>query len=329
MWTICLACVLAFVTASPQAEGKSQLPDGPGVLAPAESVRANLAEAEREIGLAESLLSDGNADEARAAVQTARRKLAQARDGLRVIEVENGQRSKPVQAKLIQLVEDKLAEAEKESVKVNSLLNNGETVKARATLQAARQRLEEARDGHRLIENLSSRLRVFLSNSEDLSVLKVRILSTRTRIPHPSQLAEETAPHLKDDPRWRRIEVIAGSVYRLFHVDRIKNVDAEILEVDTVGKRYAARTVRGKQFPSEKRRDLRQGGMIELEHDPPDTGVGQMDEGRNYWIAITPPIASKAIPRAIGALGRTRIVFAMPTEQIETSPGGKRGPRSF
>ena len=118
-------------------------------------------------------------------------------------------------------------------------------------------------------------------------------------------------------------------MYRLFHVDRIKNVDAEILEVDTVGKRYAARTVRGKQFPSEKRRDLRQGGMIELEHDPPDTGVGQMDEGRNYWIAITPPIASKAIPRAIGALGRTRIVFALPTEQIETSPGGKRGPRSF
>jgi hypothetical protein len=278
----------------------------PVVSGRARAAHAELAESEKEIGRAESFLNADRADEARAALQAARRDQERARDELRPIETLR--REEPVQAALIDLVRAKLASAGGEVARAGNLLDEGEAVEARAALRSARRLQEEARDGLRIIEDLPSRLRIYLSSPEDLSVIKVRILNARPSIPYPS------FPQAPDDPRWRSYESVLRGAYRLLGAERYKIVGAEVLEVRTVGKRYAGRTLRGKQFPSRLREDLRRGDAMELNNDAPETGVEPLEEGRAYWIAITPPIASKGIPRAIGSFGRNRIVFAIPAE---------------
>jgi hypothetical protein len=46
-----------------------------------------------------------------------------------------------------------------------------------------------------------------------------------------------------------------------------------------------------------------------------DTGVEKLTVGRDYWLAITPPNAFKAIPREYGTGEHTVIVFAIPARE--------------
>jgi hypothetical protein len=222
---------------------------------------------------------------------------------------------RPVEATLIELVRARLAEAAQDIGRAESLLDKGNVVDARRALQAARQSQEDARVGLRAIETLPTRLQGYLSVTRDLSIVKVRAVDARPSF--PVEVPEELRADLRAAGKEQDAQAFVGMVrllgdvfapeYRLF-----QDIDAEILEAHTVGKRYASQTVRGRQFPAQKRADLPAGGTIELHSSPPTTGVGTLQEGQDYWVAITPPIAAKAIPREIGALGRTWIVFAMP-----------------
>ena len=60
-----------------------------------------------------------------------------------------------------------------------------------------------------------------------------------------------------------------------------------------------------------KRDRLLNGVTIELENSP-DRDVGKLVPGKEYWLAITPPNAHKALPREAGTGDHTTIVFAVP-----------------
>ncbi|MEW6743203.1 MAG: hypothetical protein AB1486_10640 [Planctomycetota bacterium] len=210
---------------------------------------------------------------------------------------------KPVEVTLIGLIGTKIAEAAQQIRRAENLLNQGDVAEVRVALHDARRSQEEAQDGLRLIESLASRLRVYLSVMEDLSVIKARILRATQSFPDPSDLP---------DP-WERAILGFADLVLPGSVRDTQNIEAEILELAAIGKRYASRTRMGKRLPCQQRNDLHPGGTMELLGSRPD--IGRFEEGQDYWLAITPPIAFKFIPREVGAEGRTVIVFAMRAEK--------------
>jgi hypothetical protein len=70
----------------------------------------------------------------------------------------------------------------------------------------------------------------------------------------------------------------------------------------------------GRRFRFEKRRDLEPGRTIELhlwEDRNRFPGVRGLEEGHEYWLAIPPPVALKALPSMHGSSRRTWIKFVM------------------
>jgi hypothetical protein len=206
---------------------------------------------------------------------------------------------------LMSIARTKIIEADNEIQRAERLLEDGKYTDAQSALKNAISVQSKALHGLKLIENLPARLHFYYySKIEDLSVLKIRVLKARPK--------NSESNNSDVDIRVRIFIKIADFILK---GNYFQDINAEIIDITNVGKRYASETRKGKEFPNDLRQDLSKGEILDLENDAPQTGVDQLVEGREYYIAITPPIASKGIPRAEGAMGRTRIVFAIQAEQ--------------
>lgn len=217
-----------------------------------------------------------------------------------------------LQATLIGLVRGRLAEAEEEMARTQSLLAEGKSVEARDALHATRERVKDAQEALRLIVNLGLRLRTHEACPEDLSIIRARITDARPKFPVEPDKALGLA--LLSALRLTR---------QFFRMDEFQAIDAEILEVHTVGKRYPTGTDSGRKFPSKKREDLFVGALLELNNWPFEEDTGQLEKGLEYWLAVTPPIVLKSIPGLFEVEGGSRIAFAMRVESVPHSPRGQ------
>jgi hypothetical protein len=211
-----------------------------------------------------------------------------------------------VQATLLEVIRARIAEDAQELQRCETLLAEGKVAAARAALAAARTGQEETREALRPIANLAGPHRWVIG---DLAVVRARIVRT---LPVPMKLDVSDL----EDPRDRALfgtlhgigQLVAGAL-------GFQWLEAEVLEVRGAGSRYASRTRMGRQHPGQKRDDLAGGRKVELESSAPDTGVGRLQEGREYWLALTPRNAHKALPKEAGTGDHTMIVLAIPVKE--------------
>ena len=79
-------------------------------------------------------------------------------------------------------------------------------------------------------------------------------------------------------------------------------------------RRHAFATAYGRRFPFEKRRDAEPRESMELHlwmEAENFRDFEELEAGQTYWLAVTPPIALKSLPRAAGESGRSWITFVM------------------
>ncbi len=182
---------------------------------------------------------------------------------------------------------------------------------ARPALEAAKRSEGEVRLAIRWFERLMREDR--RSSIDELSLVRAKVVSA-----HPSFDLEGKSPLDEiEDPVERAL--IRG-MHRLtdlaLRADEVyaQEIEALIVEAPAVGNRYAFATSRWREFPTEKRRDLDAGQTVELhlwEQWRFFPGVRGLEEGAEYWLAVTPPLALKGIPRRVGESGRTWVVFAL------------------
>lgn len=211
---------------------------------------------------------------------------------------------KPIGAKLIELIARELATAEERATLAERALAEDKAEEARAALEGIRRSQEQAQQGLRWIRKLSGKelMEGRLSVIEDLSLIKARIARALPEFELPVD------PDPAHGVFGRVSERLRDGLFAQY-------IEAEVLEPNTVGSRFASGTEMGRRAPSEKRHDLEPGRTIELhlwERRNDFPGLEGLEEGRQYWLAITPPLALKAIPRMAGTMGRTWIAFAMP-----------------
>ena len=95
------------------------------------------------------------------------------------------------------------------------------------------------------------------------------------------------------------------------------DIDAQVLEALVIGPAYRPNTIAGIFNPDEKRNSLLPGRSINLNYgDDPAyptryVSMDQDDEGKEFWLVISPPLAIKGITRMRGRSGRSGIVFAI------------------
>jgi hypothetical protein len=205
---------------------------------------------------------------------------------------------------LVKLTRGKLVESDQHLARAEDLLGDGRSEAAHAAIQLARRNLQDAEDGFRWIGRLGTRLHEFRLAIGDVSLVKARIIAERPMYPSP----ETRDAGLRAANRLTRFVVRVGLDR---DVDKYQRLHAELVEIGLVGKRYPSGSQMRERFPAQIREDLVVGASLELKS---DGQVRMLDAERDYWIAITAPVALKAIPRAIGAMGSNWLVFALPAE---------------
>ncbi|MEW6745210.1 MAG: hypothetical protein AB1486_20855 [Planctomycetota bacterium] len=220
--------------------------------------------------------------------------------------------------KVIELIEQEFARAEEHTSRAEMLLTDGKTDEARAAIHASLRSQEELQQGVQWIQRLTGEelMKLHLSVIEDLSLVKVRVVHARPEFDLDPDLSE--IPDPADREAARSIERLNELAAReLFGVDPFAQyIEAQIVETHTRGSRYAFGTDMGRQFHFEKRHDVDAGRTIELhlwEDKNTFPGIRGLEEGQEYWLALTPPLALKFFPRRSGQSGRTWITFVMPS----------------
>jgi len=200
-----------------------------------------------------------------------------------------------VLTKLIQLLQRRQARATRHARRAESQLKEGKLVEARVALRSAQHDLEEVQRGVRWLEKTLPR---WNDDAKYLSLIRARIVRERA---HIEALSEGASPLVRAYGRF------VGRLFEAYGQD----VDARILEAHAVGRRFDPQTIMGRLFPSRKRRDLGAGQDVQLNNVPKETHIRQLNEGQEYWLVITPPLAIDAVPRAVGSSGRSNVVFAL------------------
>lgn len=221
-----------------------------------------------------------------------------------------------VVAKVLQRIEREHARAAQEIGRARTLLTRGDLVAATEHLHAARLAQEEVRGGDAWIRRLVRDHGVIqhMAVIEDLSFVRARVVKARRDL--QVDLSELPA---KDRALIRVLNRVAlGILGRVlggptsFDEVVLQEIGARIAEIHTVGSRYARKTLWGKRFPFQKRRDLTPGATVELHYWKLKKGsIRELREGREYWLVLTPPLALKDPPRIAGQSGRTWIDLAL------------------
>ncbi|MBI1851310.1 MAG: hypothetical protein HYR85_13300 [Planctomycetes bacterium] len=219
--------------------------------------------------------------------------------------------------KLFELIEQESTRARQSTSRAEALLADGKTDEARAAALAARRSELEVQQAIFWFRTLTGEalMRKQVSVIEDLSLVKVHVVRTRSEFEidlsnSPDAREREAAPLI---PLLQFAGQIVGR--HVFDMDLFTQaVDARILEGPVVGSRYAFGTDMGRKSPFEKRRDLEPGQTVEIHlwadrFEFPE--VRGLEEGQDYWLVVTPPIALKSLPRKAGEMGRTWITFVM------------------
>ena len=197
--------------------------------------------------------------------------------------------------KLVELMDRKLAGIEEDIRRAEDLLRAGERIGADTALGAARRGMEEARPGLRFIGDVAPR---WDEVSSYFSVIRIRIVEECRGL---ERATRRGAPGARAYARF---------LDRLFYGSLPQVIEAEITEVHAVGKRFFDRTLMGRLHPDQRRGDLHVGDAIRLEGIPRATGIRRFEEGREYWVAIVPPLSRHLFPMLVGSVGPTAIVYA-------------------
>jgi hypothetical protein len=197
---------------------------------------------------------------------------------------------------LTELTKYKLAKVHKDIHRAEGLLTEGKQMEGRAALEEARRSGEEAKSICHFSETLASR---WGELAGVLSVVKIRVLRERRRM---EELGRRSPPAVR---AWERF------VDRVFHQSLAQALNAEVLEVYVVGRKFAPKTLMGRLHPAQKRSDLQLGGRAKLYQIPRVSGVKSFEVGREYWVALAPAQAIDAIPRLIGGGNQSEIIFSV------------------
>jgi hypothetical protein len=220
--------------------------------------------------------------------------------------------------KVLDLIEPEFARFEAHTRRAEASLMVGNLDEAGAAIRSALRSAHEARQGVRWLQELTGEelMGRHLSVIEDLSLLKVRVLSPRRELDPVQALADsrDTADQARGKEalgRLMRITVGALGFPEMF----AQSIEAQVLEAHTVGSRYAFGTRNGRRSAFEKRPGLERGRTVEVHlwmEKKVFPGVEGLQSGEECWVAVTPPVALKALPRAAGdESGRTWVTFVM------------------
>ena len=222
--------------------------------------------------------------------------------------------------KILELIEQGIARSEENLIRSRSLLAHGNSGEAHTALEMALQSQVEVHQGLYWIYRLTGEELMKKHNSinEDLSLIKVRVvnavpaldLSVLFNTAFERKTSKLIQGRVKD-----AVEDMIGDV----GVEHFQRIRAEILETHTVGSRYAFGTKMGRRYPLEKRSDVEPGQIIDVslwEYKDTFPGIIVLERGKEYWLAITPPLALKSIPRMQGESGRFWITFVMPSNGL-------------
>jgi hypothetical protein len=216
----------------------------------------------------------------------------------------------------IDRLDEAIASAAASLDSVEPLIEAGSREPATAALARARRIDDALEQGLLWMRKLRGEpsMREHLCVVEDLSLVRVRV----TRVRPEFEVGPDAAGG--EDRRARLLipllQWAGGIVMRhVFDMDVLDQVvECRILEAPTAGSRYAVGTEMGKRHPLEERGDVQLGKTVEVHlwidrnSDPTLEGL---EEGEEYWLALTPPLALKPIPRKSGNDGRTWVAFAM------------------
>jgi len=203
-----------------------------------------------------------------------------------------------IRSQVIELIGREMASVDELMTCAVQLLDDGQVAEAREMIQEAKQAEAELRRGLRWTQ-------VFATSSPEaahcLSLVKVAVVRAR---PHAERISENGSPEARD---WGRF---------LGRLDSSRqDIEARVLEVHVVGRAYREESVRGMLHPFQLRSDLRPGRSVDLFAERRESGgvIDRSREGRDYWVVITPPEATEAVPRISGGGGPSRILLAIPS----------------
>jgi hypothetical protein len=201
-----------------------------------------------------------------------------------------------IHIRLTELLEQKLAKIDEAVRSAEAMLREGKSVEALGPVKEACRKTEEA-------IRICGFIRTVASGDEkwaaSLSVVRIRALAHHPRkriLKNPDALGSRA---------W-----VALLAERVVMLDKTRVLDAEVLEVHTVGSRYRPGTLKGRLRPNRKRADLKQGERILLHNDPKKSGI-ELQVGPEYWAIIEPSNPWDGIPGLIGGSGRTYVAFAV------------------
>lgn len=141
------------------------------------------------------------------------------------------------------------------------------------------------------LRNIQRASEVYYCSAIDLSLIKTNIV--------------EAKPRISDS------DVIVKLGGDSFLVD--VEIDARVLEIHSIGRRYGSRTTMATKFPFKLRDDIKIDQSIDLRYARVGRRGAAPRAAERYWVALTPPTANKRFFRESGWQGNnTRILIAIP-----------------